>query len=123
MSAKPAIQNFDIKQGDDWYATFNFYDQNGNLLDLTGCTLVMQIKSSIQMNLPVCTPMITLLSTNSTPQVQVVITKAQSSIVPCYSNSPNDPTQYFYDLKITDSYGATHCPFQGAFNFYGEVTR
>jgi hypothetical protein len=83
----------------------------------------MQIKNSVQMNSPVCTPTIQLLSTDSVPQLKVSISKSQSTAVPCYSNSPNDPTQYFYDLEVTDSYGNTHFPFQGTFNFYPGVTK
>ena len=119
MADTIGIYNENVKQG----ATFNkviIWNSNGNIVDLTGATAIMKVKTSkcdedcVQEIIELTTEngRITLGGVLGT--ITLLITAADTLTLPC--------GQYYYDLYI--NFGATsYCKLEGTFTVEGSISK
>jgi hypothetical protein len=100
MSAA-TYQITDIEQGADWSMILNIQAIDGSVVNLSSCSLKMQVRSgsvdsnvTILANLTTSNGGITFLSALN-GQIKISLTASQTANIPA--------SNYYYDLFITDS--------------------
>lgn len=108
-----ADHNFKVYKGDTFEAVLTFTDENGTAIDLSGATLLMQIKSN---------------KTDSTSEVELTegdgltVSGGSNNIVTIFSNHDLDAGRYTYDFQATTgSRVVTY--LKGFITVYQDVTR
>lgn len=116
------------KAGTTFRKTFTFKTKHDNLWDFTGCTARMQVRETIQSDLPLIAltteyeedppeegPYGIIAIDTETASMKLFISDEYTSSFPVQS--------YVYDIEIISPNGDVNSPLEGKFKVTGEVTR
>ena len=114
ISQTPDPLNIEVRQNQEWAIAFSYTDSSGTLINLTGYTPELQIRTSALAKTAALTLTVgngLTFSANTSPQVQVSANMAVA------------PGKYEWDLKLTASgVGALYLG-RGIIQVDAEVTR
>lgn len=133
----PIHQDFDIHQGETFSFTFKVYAPDGSVVNLTGYSARMSIKTDLVADgLYLATSggldgIITLGGAQGT--VTIAMTSSQTDSMDetnwfyqAVGNQPSLPIEpsisFLYDLELISGAGAVSCPIQGLLNLWRAVT-
>lgn len=108
----------DIEQGADWALYLNFQNTDGTPLNLTGCTIKMQIRSDYGV-----TPVATL----STATGGITVTSATGGTATVALTATQTTAiaggNYLYDIKVTNASGTVVRTVEGGAYVSPQVTQ
>lgn len=108
----PAIFNIEVYRGDTWDGQVFTVSLNGAPIDLTGCTIRMQVRLN-----RAATPILDISTTSGITIVDAAAGKFQ--INPVLINQPGG--RYIYDIQFTTS-SIVRTFIAGAFTIMDDVT-
>lgn len=113
-----ATYNFNLNQGSDLTVPFVLKDASGTVIDLTGYSAAMQLRTQVNS--------LTAVDTLTTANERITITPSEGSIS-CFF--PHEETAGYpartlvYDIELTSPSGLVTRVVQGKVNVCAEVTR
>jgi hypothetical protein len=118
----PTVLVLSIYKGQTFNDVLTFEDENGRPIDLTGITVLMQARTSVDAPDP---PLLSFGTGDGTITVDNVgnVTFAVSAAATTAIVSGFDIEQWVYDMKWIHPGGVVERPIEGALVIYPEVTR
>ena len=112
-----------IRQGADFISTLTFTTATGTPVDLTGCALAAQIRSSATAAVLLATFTVTIEAPPTAGIATLQLPNAQSAAIPTVPNWADESACCWWDLELTDAAGNISSPLYGKVNVMPEITQ
>ena len=120
---QPLKHNFAAKAGTTFRRVLIFKDEDDHLIDMTGWTARMQLRTAIDAT---GAPAVDVNTTNGGITIRPThgeITILISDTVMSAANTTGSPITYYYDLEVVNSLGEVDSPLYGKIKIAPEVTK